>query len=285
MTAELLAENAGARAYFAPWQDLLEVVRAEGGCDALIVDAPYSKATHSGHDEGALVGDRAAKYAAGRYELGARALKSGRGTRRRLNYEFWTPADVRTFVAAWSPIVHGWFVSLTDDSLAPVWRRALDETGRKAFSPLACVEPGSRVRMSGDGPAQWACWGVVARPRGAEWFKWGALPGAYVMPAGFGERGDELRGRVVGAKPRWLCERLVADYSRPGDLIVDPCAGGFTTGRACQVLGRRFIGGDALREHAEMGAARIAKPFVQQRLFAAAPPGEQTGLFPKESKA
>jgi DNA modification methylase len=70
----------------------------------------------------------------------------------------------------------------------------------------------------------------------------------------------------VGGKPLWLMSRLVEDYSRPGDLICDPVAGGFATGKAAVSVGRKFIGGDVLEEHAQLGAA-WAKTAKQRGLF------------------
>jgi hypothetical protein len=276
----LLAQHADAEVHHATWLELAEVVRDRGGCDAVIVDAPYSERTHQGHDGGADEANAADLPAVRgnkkRLELGSRAVRRGldsRAVRRGLDYAAWTPEDVAEFVAAWVPLTRGWIVSLTDHVLACAWEDAFEREGRYVFSPVACVEPGSRVRLVGDGPAQWSCWAVAARPRDGEWLERRAtarmarnekraLPGAYVVPAGHGERGRE----VVGGKPPWLLERLIEDYSEPGDLVVDPCAGGFTTGIACQRTGRRFIGGDALLEHAELGARRISRP-AQQPLF------------------
>jgi len=34
---------------------------------------------------------------------------------------------------------------------------------------------------------------------------------------------------IIGGKPMWLMRALVRDYSRPGNLVCDPCAGGATT--------------------------------------------------------
>lgn len=48
------------------------------------------------------------------------------------------------------------------------------------------------------------------------------------------------------AKPRNLMERLVKSVTRPGDLVVDPCAGGYGLLDVCQATGRRFIGGDLI---------------------------------------
>lgn len=282
-----LVEIPDAAVFHCDWRELVSVVAERGGCDALIFDAPYSDRTHSSHDAGMTLANKKTfaetnlgspgltreERAEARYALTDR--------RRSLNYDHWTPEDVAEFVTAWLPVNQGWWVSLTDHVLAQAWEAEFQRAGLYTFSPIACVESGSRVRMSGDGPAQWSCWAIVARPRTGGWNKWGALPGAYVVPEG--QRGEWRNAyggkRVVGGKPRWLMERLCEDYSRPGALVCDPVAGGFTTGSAALATGRRFIGGDALQEHAELGASwargkiqrpmltRIVDPVVQEVMF------------------
>jgi hypothetical protein len=270
MTAELLAEHADAQAWHADWRALLDVVRDAGGCDTLIVDAPYSERTHAGHDNGAVDANRGADMAA-RYasqpdrRIGRnrrRPCPADTAPRRSINYAAWSDNDVDAFVDAWAPLVRGWMVSITDHVLARAWESAFNVSERYTFAPLPFYAPGSRVRLAGDGPSTWTTWIVVARPRTREFFKWGTLPGGYAMPAGHAERMP-----VVGGKPSWLMERLVEDYSRPGDLVVDPCMGAGTTLLAAQRTGRRAIGGDAMREHAELAARRISRP-AQQPLFA-----------------
>lgn len=256
---ELLASHAGAEVYHCDWKALRDHVAALGGCDALIVDAPYSERTHSAYDDatrndGSGLGDPA----------------SGRAVTRSINYAPWSPRDVASFVEAWSPIARSWFASLTDDVLAPVWRAELERVGRYAFQTIPIVEVGSRVRLIGDGPSSWSCFLVVARPRDGAWLtawrearesqrKPRALPGAYVLQ-GRGDRG------VMGGKRVECMTRILEDYSHPGDLIVDPCCGGGSTLLAAQRTNRRAIGGDAMREHAALAAKRVCLP-AQQPLF------------------
>jgi hypothetical protein len=212
-------------------------------CDALIVDAPYSARTHNGHDGGMEDVNEAARQDVrdnvARYALGLSPM------RRQIGYIAWTPADVAAFVGLWHPLTRGWIGSLTDTDLMHSWSAAMEEVYRYAFSPLACIESGSRFRAVGDGPPQWATWLCLSRPRSREWARWATiearaargalpLPGAYVGPS---ERKD-----VVGGKPAWLMRRIVADYSAPGDLVCDPCMGAGTTLVAAVELGRRAIG-------------------------------------------
>jgi site-specific DNA-methyltransferase (adenine-specific) len=57
-------------------------------------------------------------------------------------------------------------------------------------------------------------------------------------------------------KPAGLIRRLIGAVARPGDLVVDPCAGSFVVLDECRRLGRRFIGCDiAYTEPAAAGAS------------------------------
>lgn len=221
------------------WQDVL----ADVECDALIVDAPYSSKTHSGHD-GACAADEGETW------LRSNGRVEKKIQRRDINYSAFTDEDVRSFVRTWGMRTRGWFVTITDDVLAPVWADALAGNGRYVFAPLPLVERGSRVRLTGDGPSSWTCWIVVARPRTPDFVRWGTLPGAYVD--------SNERKAVVGGKPLGLMRSIVRDYTRPGDLICDPCAGGGTTLLAARMEGRRAVGAEMMPEHYEIARRRLA---------------------------
>lgn len=266
MTAELLLDRPDAQVWHADWRDLLDVLpRRDDGtvCDSLIVDAPYSERTHSGHDGGERHDGSCVEH----HDPAYGSRKRTRG----INYAPWSAGDVESLVAATAPLCSGWMVSITDDVLAPVWRSSMEVVGRTAFAPVPLVEIGSRVRLAGDGPCSWSCYLVVSRPRNGEWLRaWQrarasrheprSLPGAYVLTG----RGDR---EVMGGKTSDAMGRIVADYSEPRDLVLDPCCGGGTAGVAAVRLGRRFIGGDQMREHALLAAKRIGPVREQRRLF------------------
>lgn len=54
------------------------------------------------------------------------------------------------------------------------------------------------------------------------------------------------RKRHPHAKPRVLIERLIQATTKRGDLVVDPCAGGYGVMDACRASGREFIGSDLI---------------------------------------
>lgn len=256
----LLLSRPDVQIHHADWRGLAAVLpRREDGtvADLLCVDAPYSSTTHAGHD-GAVESTRFRPEDEKRIRVdrrnGAR-YAVGVNRRRTISYAAWDADDVAAFVGTWAPIVRGWMVSITDDVLAPVWRAAFNGAGLYAFAPLPFVASGSTVRLVGDGPPSWTCWVVVARPRREPFSKWyrhhRGVPGAYVLPPGYSE--EKL---VVGGKPLWLGERLVEDYSRPGDIVVDPCCGAATFPLAASRCGRIGIGGDVSAEHAAIAAER-----------------------------
>jgi site-specific DNA-methyltransferase (adenine-specific) len=51
--------------------------------------------------------------------------------------------------------------------------------------------------------------------------------------------------------------KLIHNFSSPGDLVVDPCGGGFTTAIACRNLNRRYIGCDVEPECVSRGIKRL----------------------------
>lgn len=244
MTERLYAGR-GVEVWHAEWRELLAALprRADGTvADALIVDAPYSERTHSGHD-GAAAAEEGATW------VRSNGRTEAKIQRRDINYKAWTADEVRGFVDATEPLIRGWMVSLTDDELFPAWRREMDKCNRQTFADVPSVIRGMTVRLNGDGPSSWAIHIAVSRPRNSEFAKWGTLDGGYVGPS--------ERQPVVGGKPLWLMRALVRDYTRAGDLVIDPCAGGGTTALACALEGRRCVTGDALRDHAELTVRRV----------------------------
>lgn len=207
--------------------------------DAVITDPPYSSVTHRGHN----------------------SLEAGDGCDRgAIAYDAWDAYDVNEFVEAYSPRTSGWIVVFSDDVLAPIWKAAFRAAGRYVFAPLPFVEVGSRVRMRGDGPSSWTCWIIVARPRTREMSNWGTLPGAYVAPKGTRERIRMPGVRApLGLKSQWVMRELVRHYSRPGALVVDPCAGSGSTLLAAAAEGRRALGAEMDPTNLMIARHRIAE--------------------------
>lgn len=205
------------------YQDVL----ADVTCDAVIADPPYGHRTHA--SVGTLRDPSKAKIS--------------------IEYPHWAADDVVAFVNFWSTRCRGWMVALTSHDLIPAWTEAYESTGRYSFAPVPCVMRGMSIRLQGDGPSGWAVYAMVARPKKRAFAQWGTLDGAYTggHPVGGSGRG----------KPIDLMRAIVRDYSRPGDLVCDPCGGLATTGVAALSMGRKFVGAEMDAETHAKGLERL----------------------------
>lgn len=202
--------------------------------DHVITDPPYSERTHKGHDASAAGHLGFGKDGADRQSLGYQALSTH---------------DVSVLSDLFYLKCDGWIVWMTDHHLAPSIQASLEAAGRYVFAPLPFYAPGSRVRLSGDGPSSWTIWIVVART--AKQARWGTLPGGYVAEEGW-------RDRIhMGGKPLKLMTSLIGDYSREGDTILDPFMGSGTTLEAAKLMGRKAIGIELNEAHCETAANRL----------------------------
>lgn len=213
--------------------------------DHIIADPPYSDRTHAGHNM-----------------LGAGPLADGitdGANRSTLGYEALSFADARSLARLFAATSGGWIVWLTDHFLTVEVADELEKTGRYVFAPLPYFHPGRSVRLLGDGPCSWTDWIVVART--AKQKTWGTLPGGYVAGEGWNDK------QRMGGKPTRLMRLLVTHYSRPNELICDPFMGAGTTGVACMMEGRDFIGVEIDPAAFELSCRRIEEAQRQGDFF------------------
>lgn len=205
-----------------------QAFRDEARFNAVITDPPYGDRTHAGQSE----------------------------LRADIAYAHWTPSHVRELVAWAAARCNGWICSMTSDDLIPAYRDAYEAEGLYSFAPVPIIQP--RPRLSGDGPASWTVYLMAARPRSRDFAGWGSLPGAYWSRC-------EQGAAVIGAKPLDLMRAIVRDYSRPGDVVCDPCAGGGTTLLAALWEGRQAIGAEVDPETHRRAHERLASAAIPVR--------------------
>ena len=222
-------EHGGVTIYHADCRDVLPSLAV----DHIITDPPYSERTHAGHDASAK---------------GHKGFGYDGSARSDLGYTAWSHDDAVELVLMMSNACRGWMVVMTDHVLALPIQTAMEAAKRYAFAPLPWYVPGSRVRLSGDGPSSWTTWIVVSRT--AKQAKWGTLPGGYT------QNGKAFR---MGGKPEELMVALVCDYSREDDTVCDPFMGAGTTLVAAKRLGRKAIGIEREERYCEIAAKRLAQ--------------------------
>lgn len=208
----------------------------DGAVTHVISDPPYSERTHAGQ-------------AKERFDGSAPTA---------LSYDHLTPADVSLVAPQLSRVAAKWRLIMTSHDLFDSWEAAL---AGHTFAPLPIVLKGMTVRLQGDGPSSWTVWMVVNRATG---LVDGTKPGAYVGPRAVDLPGCEIKG----TKPLWLMERIIRDYTKPGDLVCDPFTGSGTTGIAALKLGRRFLGWERVESHHAIAMKRLRAAREQLELCA-----------------
>jgi site-specific DNA-methyltransferase (adenine-specific) len=193
-------------------------------CDSLICDPPYSERTVRGQQSGRRATTRKSGWA-------------NTEATSRIDYSHWERGDCAEFLAHWLPRVRHWLV-VFGDHVTMRWIEAdvsdagwhffqrvwLKTDGAPCFNGLAPDMDVEHVAICR--PAR----KIKARHRGGSWYGHTASDRTARKPA------------VVGAKPLWLMRSIVTRYSEPDELICDPFSGSGTTGEACVLEGRNFIG-------------------------------------------
>lgn len=77
------------------------------------------------------------------------------------------------------------------------------------------------------------------------------------------ESWEKERGKHPTQKPVRLLKRIIEAASDPGDLVFDPFMGSGTTGVACALTKRSFVGIDSDAGFVQLAADRIKDAFVQ----------------------
>ncbi len=218
------------------WQDTLADVTT---CDAVVTDPPYSARTDEGY------------MSHGSHEVAATTD---------IGYRPITLADAHAFAESWAPRTKRWAV-IFGDHISREWHAAAWEAqGWYVFAPVIWVKRGAPPRFCSDGPASQVDHIMIARPRGTmDEQDQGSRPGWYLVNTP--RHGHGYLG-VTGSKDHHGMRALVRDYSRPGDLIVDPFCGSGTTALAAASEGRRCITSEELPAHHEIARKRFARGYT-----------------------
>lgn len=208
---------------------------ADDSVDVGMSDAPYDEQTHNKSRRGASA-DRVDKE-----NPGGRASMN---RKRSLGFAPLT-ADQMAAVAEQSRrIVTGYSLFFCSVEMVSDWKAAGERVGLEYIRTCFWHKVGGSPQFTGDRPAV-ACEAIVLlhRPGRKRW-NGGGKAGIYSHAIEL-DRNARIRCHTT-QKPLSLMKDLVADFSQPGDLILDCFAGSGTTGVAAGQLGRRFVGCEML---------------------------------------
>lgn len=227
---------------------------ADGSVDHVITDPPYDTHTHS---------------------RGGRAVRRTDGGAEIAVIPFAPLSDVRPVATHIARVASRWALVFCAVRQIEQWALAFETCGWRVPRIMCWIKPDASPQFSGDRPGHGYEPIVLAHPVGRTRWNGGGKKGVYECP-----RIDRTSGHHHPTqKPLGLMEALVADFTDPGDLILDPFAGSGTTGVAARRLGRRFVGFEKDPKYAAIAQRRIGEAREQAQLFGRAPKHEQLGLL------
>ena len=154
------------------------------------------------------------------------------------------------------------------------WRLAFEDAGMIYRRTIPWVKPDAMPSLHGRWPGQSFEAIVLAQHRSVAPCPVGGKARYYEVTRKQMAREDRPHPTT---KPLSLMLEILADFTDPGDLVLDPFAGSGTTGVACIRLGRRFLGWERDENYHAIATRRLngdeAKPREHQpSLFGAKAP-------------
>lgn len=232
--------DSGARSRIA---DLREVRDGKAARIHVITDPPYESEAHT-------MGRRAAPPK----NAGAEWSASDLSVARPVGFDAMSEELRRVSGQEMAYLATGWILVFCQVEAAMLWRDAICPPGRYVRTQI-WRKPDGAPQFAGDRPGMGyesivTCWGAdLGR---TEW-NGGGRHGVYVHNVVHDGTGHQTE------KPIGLMRDLVALFTNPGDIIVDPFMGSGTTLRAALDLGRYAVGIELDEGWCEVAAHRMAQ--------------------------
>ena len=236
--------------------DCLEVLPSLCAVDAVITDPPYEADAHTNARRLLTRGqDGGRKRAVGKFEIDFSAMDNR--MRKQVGREC-------------QRLCSGWGLYFCQIEAVYLWRIYLQSVGAKWKRAMIWRKPDGAPQFTGDRPGMgFESIAAVWHGEGKSIWNGGGKHGVY-------EHGKHDPGQGHGGpknehqtqKPIRLMEALVADFTPPNALLLDPFMGSGSTGVACSNLGRVFIGIEKDAKHFDTACRRIEDAQRQKRMFA-----------------
>lgn len=244
-------------------------VLAPDSFDCVVQDPPYDEHTHAAGRRGATGYREPTRPNAARAQI-SRA--------RDLGFAPITPEQMALVAKCLARLTKRWVVTFCSLEMVSDWKAAYEAAGLDYVRCGIWHKLGAAPSFVGDRPAQ-AAEAVVFchRPGRKRWNGGGAhawweteyeFNPVYEEPIVL-NRGPRGERRVhTTQKPLALMERILTDFTDPGELVADPFCGSGTTLVAARRLGRRAVGWEVEPKVAEVARRRVEEAREQMGLFA-----------------
>lgn len=194
--------------------------------DLVLTDPPYAEETHAG-------ARREARIDEGRW------VQGGNEPQKLVDFESFTVEEQRECFDRIGATARTWVIAFMD------WRHIYHfeqepPAGLRFVRFGVWVKPNGAPQFTGDRPGTgWE--GIAFMHRAAGRMRWngGGHHAVYICPIA---HQDYRISDNPTAKPIPLVAELMKQFSRPGDLILDPFMGSGTTLAVARLLGRRAVG-------------------------------------------
>jgi site-specific DNA-methyltransferase (adenine-specific) len=201
--------------------------------DCIITDPPYNPKTHKGAQS-------------------AKSLASSL-----IDFDSLTEDAFTQFCASAVTLARRWVV------MSCAWQHAaqLEKAGVPPVRLGVWHKPNGAPQFTGDRPGTgWEAIAILHREGRKRW-NGGGHHAVWVC--------NVERGEHPTQKPLKLLLDWVAKFTEPGETVLDPFMGSGTTGVACAMLGRKFIGIERRPDYFNVAVKRIPAAYRQSDLFAA----------------
>jgi site-specific DNA-methyltransferase (adenine-specific) len=224
--------------------DCREVLPAIDPGDHVITDPPYEDELH----------EAAAENRIGRNDSGRSNGDLGFG-------------EVNAFRSEYARLLvqqsKGWTLLFSLAEGVRAWRDDLQSAGAKWETTCAWIKPDSQPRFNGQGPARgFECLITSWCGRGHRSWNGHGKRGIYTCCVNTKKR----HGHPT-EKPASLMGQIVVDFTKPGQIVLDPFMGSGTTGVAAIRHGRGFIAIEKSEQWFDVARRRLTETLKQPDMF------------------
>lgn len=242
--------------------DCLQVMPTLDPVDHILCDPPYETEAHT-KARRALVDSTQKRGAVNTGEV--------RRIDQPLEIDFGAISDEERRLAAslFGRLARRWVVAFCQIEAIAAWRAAYEAAGLQWVRGGIWRKPDGAPQFTGDRPGQGFESIAIAHPRGRKRWNGGGKHAFWTCPLQH-ERGTASKGKSdhPTVKPLPLMLEMVADFTDPGEVVLDAFAGSGTTGVACVRLGRVFVGIEREPKYFDLACERLRAEEAQSTLSA-----------------